>query len=116
MDFELVLQIILICLGLYLAFFKSYFQEKGKNLATLEDIEKITSKVEAIKTEFIKETEKLKIDLQLLNQIKFSIKTEEIKSLIEYYETYSLWLNVINDVWFLGYDENNKDSIAEIKT
>lgn len=63
----------------------------------LEDIEEITNKVEAIKTEFIRETERLKIDLQYTNQIKFSIKSEEIKSLFDFYEKYYLWLNTLLD-------------------
>lgn len=94
------LEVIIALTGLYLAFGKSYFTEKGKNLATLEDIEEITSKVEAIKTEFIRETERLKFDLQYTNQIKLSIKSEEIKSLFDFYEKYFFWLNILLDSSF----------------
>ena len=48
---QIALQIILILIGLYLALVKSYFQEKGKNIATKEDIEEITQKVEKIKND-----------------------------------------------------------------
>jgi flagellar basal body-associated protein FliL len=45
----IVLDILIIFIGIYLAFFKSYIGEKGKNLATKQDIGDITSKVETIK-------------------------------------------------------------------
>ena len=48
---QIALQIILILLGLYLALVKSYFQEKGKNIATKKNIEEITQKVEKIKND-----------------------------------------------------------------
>jgi hypothetical protein len=106
---QIILEIILIILGLYLALFKSYFQEKGKNLATFEDIEEITEKVESIKTDFIRETEKLKLDLQYTNQVRFSIKTEEMKSLFDYYEKYYLWLNILLEFYFGVFDEDNPE-------
>ncbi len=112
-DIEITLQILLILIGLYLAFFKSYFQEKGKNLATLEDIEEITSKVEAIKTDFIRETEKLKLEIQFTNQIKFSLKSEELKSLLDFYEKYYLWLNILLDFYFSAYNEDNRESLKD---
>jgi hypothetical protein len=62
---QISFDIILIILGLYLAFGKSYFSEKGKNLATKEDIGIITNEIETVKnniissiqrkTEFLKE-------------------------------------------------------------
>lgn len=114
-DIEIILEILLILIGLYLAFFKSYFQEKGKNLATLEDIEEITSKVEAIKTDFIRETEKLKLEIQFTNQIKFSLKSEELKSLLDFYEKYYLWLNILLDFYFSSYNEDNRESLKDAK-
>ena len=91
----ILLEILLFILGLYLAFFKSYFQEKGRNLATKEDITDITTKVEGIKTEFIKETEKLKTDLQFESHIKVSFNTDMKNAIIQTFENYNLWLNVI---------------------
>ena len=110
---DIILDIILIIIGLYLAFFKSYFQEKGKNLATLEDIEEITSKVESIKTDFIRETEKLKLDIQFTNQVKFSLKSEELKALLDFYEKYYLWLNILLDFYFGKYNEDNQGALKE---
>jgi hypothetical protein len=40
-----------------------YTKEKGKNLATREDIEEITDKIESVKTEYAKELEGLKSQL-----------------------------------------------------
>lgn len=48
---HIILDIIIIALSLYLAFFKSYFQEKGKNLATKQDIALITKQIEEVKAE-----------------------------------------------------------------
>lgn len=106
---QIIIEIILVIIGVYLAFFKSYFQEKGKNLATSEDIEEITKKVESIKTDFIRETEKLKLDLQYSNQVRFSIKTEEIKCLFDYYEKYYLWLNILLEFYFGNFNEDNPE-------
>lgn len=83
-ELQLLLQILIILLGLYLAFFKSYFQEKGKNLATKEDVEEITSKVEKIRHELHLETES-----------KLSLRTEERNALVDYYTKYQYWLSTI---------------------
>jgi len=108
---EIIFEAILILIGLYLAFFKSYFSEKGKNLATKEDIGDITSKVEKIKNEFIKETERLKIDLQYTNQIKFSLRSEKIKSVFECYEKYYIWLNTILNYHFPSASLESKNTL-----
>lgn len=83
--------------GLYLAFFKSYFTEKGKNLATREDIEEITKKVEAIKVEFIKETERLKFELQFETQVNLGYHNDMKAAVIQLYEVYSLWLTTVSE-------------------
>lgn len=44
----------------YLVF---YFREKGKNLATKEDIEEITKKIESVKTSYSKGLEQYKMEL-----------------------------------------------------
>jgi hypothetical protein len=43
----------------------TYFQEKGKNLATKEDIKDITDKVEAVKAEYARQLEQFKHDIAL---------------------------------------------------
>lgn len=47
------------------SFLPSYFSEKGKNLATKEDIESITDKVESVKTDYAKVLEELRSNNQL---------------------------------------------------
>lgn len=62
----------------------SYSSEKGKNLATKEDIEEITRKVEGTKNEYVAEIEKLKAELALFsrkNNILFDEKIRVFKRL-----------------------------------
>jgi len=44
-------------------YLSSYVKEKGRNLATKEDISDITSKIEGVKIEYLKESEKFKTEL-----------------------------------------------------
>jgi hypothetical protein len=80
--FQIILEVILILLALYLAFFKSYFQEKGKNLATKEDIGEVTQEIESVKNKF-----------QFYTQSRLSLKSEERNALIELHKNYSYWLH-----------------------
>lgn len=50
------------------SFLPSYLSEKGKNLATKEDVESITDKVESVKTDYAKVLEELRAN----NQMKLS--------------------------------------------
>ncbi len=74
--------VILIGLG-YIAFFKSYFTEKGKNLASKEDLKELTEKVESVKIEFNKELEKFKLSLVIDLEKKRPFIEDEAKSIIE---------------------------------
>lgn len=48
--------IIIVIAGLFLnSHLRSYFEEKGRNLATKEDIKDITSKIESVRTEYAKQ-------------------------------------------------------------
>ena len=78
---QIIFDLILTILGLYLAFGKSYFSEKGKNLATKEDIGIITREIETVKndvsfstqrkSEFLKE--KIDVALAFNDQAAFFI-------------------------------------------
>jgi len=96
-DIQIILQAITIVVGLYLAFFKSYLHEKGKNVATQEDIGKITKAVEDVKKQFTIETEILKNNLSLYSGSFQSIKTLERNSLIEINLKYSQWLQSLKN-------------------
>lgn len=103
--FQIILQIIIIILGLYLALFKSYFQEKGKNIATKEDIEEITLKVETIRNE-----------MHFLTESKLSIRTEERNALVDYYTRYRYWLQTILNASLVDVDEDNNDAFDKIQS
>lgn len=101
---KIIIEILLILLGLYLAFFQSYFKEKGKNLATKEDIAEITKLVEGVKNQ-----------IHYSTQSKLSLKTEERNALVNYYEKYNYWLNAILDTYFGGIIEENKHKLKEFE-
>jgi len=64
---------------LFLIFLISYFKEKGKNLATKEDIQKITAEVEKVKSFY--EEERIKLEKELDSKIeimKSKLKTTEV--------------------------------------
>lgn len=94
---QIILQILTILVGLYLALFKSYFQEKGKNIATQEDIGKITKAVEDVKKQFTIETEILRNNLNLFSGSFQSIKNLERTALIEMNLKYSQWLQSLKN-------------------
>ena len=113
-----IIELTVIAVGLFLFFtFKnflpSYFTEKAKNLATKEDIETITEKVEKIKSEFLKDIEFIKADLSYTNQNKFSIKAAERDALIETNNKYSEWLNLLLNVSFSHVNSSNYDSLND---
>ena len=94
---EMIFDIILVLIGLYLAFFKSYFQEKGKNIATSEDIEELTHKVEAVKQNFIEKNASLKAKLDLLTNLQISHKNDERNSLIEFHKEIKSWIGLLTE-------------------
>jgi hypothetical protein len=67
MDWLIILVIVLgfFSLGLFVKnFFPSYMDEKGKNLATKEDIEEITRKTEEVQQEFKEKIELFSSDVR----------------------------------------------------
>jgi hypothetical protein len=95
--FEILFKIIMIIIGFYLAFFKSYFQQKGKNLATSEDIEELTLKVESVKQNFIEKNANLKAKLDLLTNIQINHKNDERKSLIDFHKIIKNWIGLLTE-------------------
>jgi hypothetical protein len=102
---QLIFQILIAIALLYMAFFKSYFQEKGKNLATKEDIQEITKKVESIKT-----------GLQFSLEAKLSWRAEEHDALVDYYSKYGAWIAGLTNVSFTGISDENVDRLSEIRS
>ena len=80
---QLILQAIIMLGILYIVLFKSYFHEKGKNIATKEDIAEITHSVESIKIAFVKETENSKIIFSGLFKERVDIYKTLLKHIFE---------------------------------
>lgn len=93
----------------------SYFQEKGKNLATRDDISKITELVESVKYTFAIETEKLKANLSLLNNIHSGLVSEERNAIIDFNEKYFRWLNTLLDLSHNSLDDSNSKELEDQK-
>ncbi|WP_460489636.1 hypothetical protein, partial [Curvibacter fontanus] len=102
---QLLVETVIVVLLFYLAFLKSYFQEKGKNLATKEDIEEMTSLVESVKSE-----------LQYSLQAKLSLRAEEHDALVNYFTRYSVWLSAISNCSLAGVDKDNVTKLSEIRS
>ena len=107
----LVMQVLLLLASLYLIFFKSYFSEKGKNLATKEDVEDITTKVEAIRSDFDRQTEYLKHHLQLENQVQMLLLTDLKSAITSAYENFYLWLETTYNMYI---ESNEFETIDQI--
>lgn len=119
MDMSILLNIAtlivaIICGWFLKSYFPKYMEEKGKNLATKEDIGEITTIIESVKTQLTRDTEVLKADLSLKNQNLFSIKTEERKALIDFHTKYSAWLSAISNSNLTGYDLSNYSEMNNI--
>ena len=82
---------IAVCLKLYA---KSYSTEKGKNLATKEDIGEITEIVESIKTSLLIKTEELKSDLLYEKEHLIHLRASERTAIINYHK--ATWVLALN--------------------
>ena len=66
---RIVLDIIIIGIAAFFIISKSYLNEKGKNLATKEDIKDITNKIESVKREYQRKTEIDKKEIELNHEL-----------------------------------------------
>ena len=107
---EIIFKLGIILIGFYLAFFKSYFKEKGKNLATIEDIESITRKIESVKDEFVTKNAEFKASLDFLTNLKFNHKNEERLALIDFSKKLFVWKGLFcENIPVLPNEYNNDD-------
>lgn len=108
----------IIIIGLIILYFSfknllpTYFGEKGKNLATKEDIGEITGLIEGVRHSFTTETEKLKANLSILTNIHTGLVAEERNAIVDFNVKVSYWLNILTDSHLGHLDEN---SYAEIE-
>ncbi len=79
---EKIPEFVLIIVGFIGLYIQNYLSQKGKNLATKEDIEEITSKIENIKNE-----------VSLKSQIKLEYIVAKKKSLLDFLDLSNNWLD-----------------------
>ncbi|WP_109097732.1 hypothetical protein [Aquimarina sp. AU58] len=95
-------------------FWKKLPKKTGEDLATKQNIEVITKKIEGVKADFVKETQFIKSELDLMNQNKFSLQSARRNALLKYYEDYSIWLNSISDVEVFFVDSYQEAKIEKL--
>lgn len=77
--------------GLFIkSYFPSYFSEKGKNLATKQDITGITDKIESVRFEYLYKLEDIKTELSFTEKQKSRIKEKENDILLGFFEKCAL--------------------------
>ena len=113
-DIGLLFFQILIMFGIfYLIKYKSYFTEKGKQLAVKEDIEVITDKVEKIKSDFQRENEEIKAKLLHLLTLQQSHRNEERNVIIDFYREYNECLFLMIEINVNNYEHYNIKDLVE---
>ncbi len=86
-------------------YLESYLTEKGKNLATKEDIQDITHQVEAIKNQYAQLLEEQKAR----NQLRLAAIDRRLQA---HQEAYALWRKMIAYV----HSDKNADVVMECQT
>lgn len=110
LDIQIILEGIIVFLGLYVVFIRSYFSEKGKNQATKEDIGEVTKIIENIKSSLSQQNELLKAQLSLTNQHKLDMKSAEREAIFEFNKQKSAWIYSLFRFSFFKYNlENYKE-------
>ncbi|MGN6647553.1 MAG: hypothetical protein ACTHJT_13615 [Cytophaga sp.] len=100
---EIILSTIALIGGLALLGMRSYIVEKVKNIATHEDIGKITNQIESAKQQ-----------LSILTNKHNVLFNEEKEALVAYMSSWNVWYGSIRVV-LTDYNENNYTSITELK-
>jgi hypothetical protein len=104
MDWEIALEVLeilsLISLGLFIRHISSYFRQKGKNLATLEDVGAITKEIEKVQYEYTKRLENLSHQNKLIieqgsrrHQLRLAALDKRLEA---HQEAYSLWRELLH--------------------
>jgi len=90
-----ILTTVLTLLGLYL---RTYIGEKGKNLATKEDIGQITKAIEEVKKDFNIDIAKLNSALAFQEKHLSNVRAKEIDAVLRYYNACSKFEEALMDV------------------
>lgn len=115
MTTEILIESGILVLGIYLAFFKSYLTEKGKSAAMKEDISDLTLEVEKIKSDFNKEQEILKTDLQRILSNELSYQEEERNAILAFHSIISEWIYSILEIGYGDYNKTNIDDLIAVR-
>jgi hypothetical protein len=103
----LITIISLIVFYLFKSYWPKYFEAKGTNQATKEDIGEITEIVETIKSDLIQQNELLRAQLSLNNQHILNLKTAEREAIFEFNKQLSAWLYSVVRFSFSAYNQDN---------
>lgn len=76
---------------LFGSFLSSYMKKKGENLATSEDIQSVTKKIEEIKSYFGNQTEELRAKLNISGKYISEFMAEKRQAYLEAYTALSYW-------------------------
>ncbi|MHA8060378.1 hypothetical protein PQG22_03755 [Aquirufa beregesia] len=94
------------------SYWPKYFETKGANQATKEDIGEITEIVETIKSDLLHQNELLKAQLSFKNQHRLNLKTAEREAIFDFNKRISAWLFSLIRFTFSVY---NLDNYKELK-
>jgi hypothetical protein len=83
----------------------SYLAEKGKNLATKEDIRDITDRIEGVKARYATELEEIKAVLAAQNQQRLRVFEKRTDALIQFFEDGHTVLSKRQDPLGFRYDD-----------
>jgi hypothetical protein len=89
----------------------SYFNEKGKNYATKSDIGEITNKVESIKSNFAKEQEILRAQLNHVVNTQNSAHGDMKQAIYEFWDNFILLLSLCDNLR----DDIDEDRLADFE-
>ncbi len=95
-NFWVVLIIVLIVALLLKEYLPGYAREKGRNLATREDVAEITRKVESVKTDYSRELERVRAELEASNR---RVQAELDKTVFVHRIQFETEFNALSDVW-----------------
>lgn len=87
----------------FILYFNSYSKEKGKNIATKEDIEDITHKIETVKNQ-----------IHYTTQSKLSLKDEERNAVVDVYDKLHSWTYGIMNISYVESEGNEEAFVRQL--
>jgi hypothetical protein len=91
--------------------FLPFLKKKSENLATKQDIGKITEQVESVKRTFTDQNEKLKAKLSVIGAIQTGIASEERNAIVDYTVTFHQWFSKLTETTFGGIDRTKNEQL-----